>query len=222
MTEYVDDPILVPIAMLAGTDARQGTLLDVGCGEGRAMKVICFTDSVIGIDPNKSAIQKAKQYGDVVVGVGEYLPFQEKVIDMMLMEGMLHHSNNVYKCLDESNRCLKNYGFLAISEACGESPILRIGRLIHPYWEGNIVTHRLTSTTLKERIYKSGFHIVQEKRSGLVAWILSSNSAIFNVLEKIEGMLHRFLWKWSVHYILLVNPLIIHPNLNIRVCKNID
>ena len=164
--KYVDDPILAPIKMIL-EKKRSGLILDIGCGEGRAMRWIPEEFQLIGIDPDIRALKNAKQYGSVVMAIGEYLPFQDMSINIVLMEDVLHHSNSVERCICETARCLEKDGLLAMSETVEESPIIKIGRWLYPYWQGNKVTHGFKTSEINQKIHKSGFKISKYEKTGL-------------------------------------------------------
>jgi len=61
-------------------------ILDVGCGYGRIMRIICSeTDSyVIGLDIAESLLRQAKSILDVVLGNLTHLPFRDGAFDVYL------------------------------------------------------------------------------------------------------------------------------------------
>lgn len=230
--DYVDDPILAPIKMIL-EKKRSGLIVDIGCGEGRAMRWIPKGFQLIGIDPDIRALKKAKQFGDVIKGTGEYLPFQNRSVNIVLMEDVLHHSNSVERCICETSRCLEKDGLLAMSETVEENPIIKIGRWLYPYWQGNRVTHGFKTSEVNDEIRNMG-KIVKSEKTGLFTFLIFEFAHHFRFLQKypciyhnitdytfakqpldcmgiivtklikIESLFHKRLNKYSSHYIVLV------------------
>jgi SAM-dependent methyltransferase len=209
---YSDDPIKAPLKLLNGTC---GLALDVGCGEGQAMKVYQYP--VVGIDPNKRSLESAKEHGAVILGVGEYLPIREKSVTAVIMEGLLHHVPDPKACLTEAKRCLSNSGVIVLSETLEENPFVHYSRIIYPYWQGNVVTGRYCAKDLENILESCGFKIVSSEKTGLFAWVIYGVSyhirflrniqdALFEQFLIVESKLHRYLKKYSAHYILMVEP----------------
>lgn len=95
-------------------------LLDIGCNWGRwSIAAAQKGYKVIGIDPSLDAILAAKRVSaqlggdpDFVVGDARFLPFSEKVFDVVYSYGVYQHlsKENVRICLDEAARVLKENG----------------------------------------------------------------------------------------------------------------
>ena len=96
-----------------------GSILDLGSGCGTFVKV-CKDHNleVAGVEPDREVIEVAKLKGvggDIVKGVGEYLPFREESFDVITSMSVLEHVQSPQKVLCESIRVLKRKGFFWLS-----------------------------------------------------------------------------------------------------------
>lgn len=91
-------------------------LLDIGCGDGEALKILKSKGaSICGLDPSIKFLEKAKQTnpeGIFVQGVGESLPFSDESFDVVISKWALQTSKDVPGVLRESARVLKTGGML--------------------------------------------------------------------------------------------------------------
>ena len=94
--------------------------LEVGVGSGR----FAFALGVrYGVDSSKELLKKAIARGVYgVLGKAEALPFKDKVFDEVLIVVSLCFFENPVLSLKESNRVLKDDGFLLLSLVLSESP----------------------------------------------------------------------------------------------------
>jgi ubiquinone/menaquinone biosynthesis C-methylase UbiE len=105
---------------------KPSLILDVGCGEGRLLKDIAKSKrSVIGIDPSRVLLNDAKHllsklnkncYVDLILAVGEYLPFRSGSFDAILCAATLEHLISPMKFLKEAKECLKKGGVICIKQ----------------------------------------------------------------------------------------------------------
>jgi ubiquinone/menaquinone biosynthesis C-methylase UbiE len=86
------------------------SILDVGCGTGRALKWVQQRISditLIGIDPSPDLLLKAKESLPNVSfheGTGEKLPFSDNSIDFVIATGIMHHVDDPEMCIREMFR----------------------------------------------------------------------------------------------------------------------
>lgn len=77
------DPVMLELALAAG-----GRFLDVGCGEGRLVRMLAAQGMTgCGIDPTEALIDTARQRdpaGDYRVAGGEALPFSDGEFDLVI------------------------------------------------------------------------------------------------------------------------------------------
>ena len=74
-----------------------GSVLDVGCGTGRALKWVHDQNASIrlfGIDPSQGLLDIAMQQlpaATLQIGTGENLPFDHSSVDVAIATGIMHH-----------------------------------------------------------------------------------------------------------------------------------
>jgi ubiquinone/menaquinone biosynthesis C-methylase UbiE len=118
-----------------------GFVLDAGCGIGRYTIPLAFNNySMIGIDVSLPAIKKLDDEihrRRLIVGLGaadmRYLPFSDKVFDIVVCYGVLQHllEYERQQALVEFNRILVNNGTL-IMEVLGKEDMRAGGRMVEP------------------------------------------------------------------------------------------
>lgn len=98
-------------------------VLDVGCGPGywnRRLGAMDLDYYGVDISPNSVALAKKSRKhfglkGSIEVGNAEALPFADGFFDHVLSEGVIHHTPDTQKCVDEIHRVLKPGGTVCIS-----------------------------------------------------------------------------------------------------------
>jgi len=95
-----------------------GTMLDLGCGNGRWVRYLegRFTH-IDALDPSSAVHKAAEVHADLahvrwVQGRGEDLPFGDEVYDMVVCTGVLHHVPDPTRVLNEIRRVLRPGGLL--------------------------------------------------------------------------------------------------------------
>lgn len=104
------------------TKFKQKKVLDVGCGNGYVLsKYAKEGASVTGIDITETAIDLCKKRfefmnlsGDFRVANAELLPFEDNTFDCICSMGVLHHTPNPLKAIEEIYRVLKPNGRLIV------------------------------------------------------------------------------------------------------------
>lgn len=88
--------------------------LDVGCGGGRTLAALkkLGAREVYGIDIDEELVNLAKKRSnaEVVVGSALDLPFSNNRFDLVICSGVLHHTSDIKKGIDEIHRVLKQGG----------------------------------------------------------------------------------------------------------------
>lgn len=103
-------------------------ILDIGCGPYFGD----FQGFVIGIDPSRELLKKAKKKIPVIQGKGEFLPFANNCFDVVLSLTALQNFNNIEKGIQEMKRVAKD---LVIITVLKRSPkIEQIEKLIPEYF----------------------------------------------------------------------------------------
>ena len=91
-----------------GKDAR---VLDVGCGTGLA--ATHWEARWTGIDPSEELLKIAATRMNVMKGIAEHLPFNDKSFDAVISLTAIHHCDDPRKAINEMKRV--SCGPIAIS-----------------------------------------------------------------------------------------------------------
>jgi len=127
---------------------------------GRAKKV---AKKIVGLDLNKEGIEKLKRFGYDVryQNVEEKFDLKEK-FDVVLVEEVLEHLNNVGMCFENIIRHLKKDGLLIITTPNAHGASFFLQRLFRNKISGvSITDHTLwyDETTLRTILKRYGFKI---------------------------------------------------------------
>ncbi|MFH1090725.1 MAG: class I SAM-dependent methyltransferase [Pseudomonadota bacterium] len=109
----------------AGLDG-DSRILDVGCGHGFWVRYFlkCGFENLSACDLSATSVELAKRslvlFGfdqgiEIKVGNAEDLPFGDESFDHINCQGVVHHTPNTKKCLEEFSRVLKPGGTLCFS-----------------------------------------------------------------------------------------------------------
>ena len=107
--------LLASIQWLAGME--NGTLLDVGCGDGTFLKRMRDLGwSVRGIDPDRQAVQRARENFalDVVAARLEEHRFRDDFFDAVVVSHVIEHVHDPVSLLTECRRILKPGGKIVL------------------------------------------------------------------------------------------------------------
>ncbi len=125
------DSIMVTLALAAG-----GRFLDIGCGEGRFVRMLAAAGlSGAGIDPTELLIKTAQERdpgGDYRAAGAEALPFEDGSFDLAVFYLSLIDIADLAGAVQEANRVLRPGGTLLIANL---SSINTAGRW-HKDWRG--------------------------------------------------------------------------------------
>jgi len=122
-------------------DTPSNRVLDVGCGKKPYKALFPNAFFYVGIDISSILAD--------VKGVGEYMPFRNKIFDTIICTQMLEHVENPIKVLEELNRVMTDNGVLILST--------------HGFWvEGHERTDywRWTLQGLNKIFKEAGFNII--------------------------------------------------------------
>jgi SAM-dependent methyltransferase len=102
--------------------ASPGSLLDLGCGEGRFCRLLQgHVDLITGLDPSPTLIARAAELGGgrFLLGRAEALPFADASFDMVVSYLTLLDIEGIAAALDEVKRVLRPGGCFLIANLSG-------------------------------------------------------------------------------------------------------
>ena len=104
-------------------------VLDIGCGPGRVLGILARRGvKCIGVDRSRSSVGLAvSRYGRPgIVGDNLRLPLADSCADVVISDGVIHHTDDPKAALAENLRVLKDSGslYLAVYRPSGRYPLL--------------------------------------------------------------------------------------------------
>jgi len=100
-------------------EARNGVLLDLGCGDGGStMKVASYVkvEKIIGIDMDDDTVKKASSKGITVYksDLNRRFPIEDDSVDIVFANQVIEHLINIDNFISEIYRCLRPNGYVLI------------------------------------------------------------------------------------------------------------
>ncbi len=183
-------------------------LLDVGCGDGEnLLRFDGLALHRVGLEVSQSRLQTARRHGlDVLQAGGERLPFPGAAFEMVYIAHVLHHVADYDMVLAEMKRVLTGNGRIFIVETVTDNPLLRLGRRLHPVWQGDEVEASWRFADLVQNFEQAGFEIVENGRYNILFFLWEMLPLAFWPFEiftpifvYLDLFLARFLRKYSAH-----------------------
>ncbi len=129
LTDSVDERQLHKALVELTVAAPLGNLLDVGCGQGRILKLLASrAHRAVGVDIDSDARRLARaelllagspncslRHGDMYA-----LPFEDRAFDTIILDGILAEAERPTDVITESLRLLKSGGRLLLLSATGQ------------------------------------------------------------------------------------------------------
>jgi len=121
--------ILRPLLDLINQFEPDSLILDVGCGPGRVLGFLARQGiRCIGLDRSRVSMKLAvERYGRPgVVGDNLLLPFATEIADVVISDGVIHHTEDPQRAFAENCRVLKPGGrmYLGVYKPSGRYPLL--------------------------------------------------------------------------------------------------
>jgi len=153
----------------------QGRLLDVGCNEGRGLKIYQRNGySAEGLELNERAAQNARMAGCRVhtQTLEEFQP--EKPYDIVVLSNVLEHASNPKNILDNVRRILKPGGHVWISCPNSQSWLRRLFGRSWINWHVPFHLFHFSSKTVSQLLEHSVFEIKDIKFITPSHWLSQS------------------------------------------------
>lgn len=110
------------------------TVLDVGCSSGTVGDHLKNLNcEYIGMDINPIALKEAKRKGEsVLLGDAGNIPIPDNYIDIVICQGVIHHTDRPFTCISELVRITKKGGLIFIYVYKKYSPYYFIRKVTYP------------------------------------------------------------------------------------------
>lgn len=152
-------------------------ILDVGCGTGRALRIMTdrHPSLLAGIDISPAtfaaAMEKLAHLGaDLRVGDVEVeLPWPNATFDVVTMTAVIHHLPQPEQLLRHVRRVLKPEGLLIVAEPHFFFPILQIVNVLLRVYPLNGDLRFLSRRGLRRLLVHCGFPTTTQKRAAFLA-----------------------------------------------------
>ncbi len=205
---------------------KDNTIYDIGCGCGRNL-IFClkYSDNVYGVDSSRRSLNYTKEFlkNDklkLILANNLSLPFEDEVADLVISDGVIHHTGDTLKSFCECVRILKKNGFLylAVYKKWRYYPILyhSLGlffRMLNKFYLGKIFIENVFVRIhfLLYKLFKNKDLRIHETRNifydyfitpiatfqskkTVLNWIKKENCTL-DVYDKTKGNCHIFVIK---------------------------
>lgn len=166
---------------------NNGSILDVGCGDGRLLALLKKTKNctwnLYGVDFNKEGNKIAKEKGIYIYeGKFEEVEISAGSFDLVIMNEVIEHLYDPFESLLKVKNILKLGGYFVIETPCLGSWDYKLFK--NAYWGGYHIPRHLnifSRKTIKLILEKANFEIVKEE--SLLSppfWILSVHNLLYD------------------------------------------
>jgi len=193
---------LTRLATSAG--AAGGPVLDLGCGRGYWLRRMVRAGlGPVGVEYDPVRAAEAALQAPVATGDAAHLPLRSDSVAVVWSIHVLHHLPDPAAVLAEVGRVLWPGGHLIIAETVEDHPLIRLGRAVHPHWDGVGVHSRFRAATLLDLLAAAGFEVVDSRQHSLLsfaAWALPvGDRRVWSALLRVERRLPVGLGRWGAH-----------------------
>lgn len=183
---------------------RDGPVLDVGSGRGYWLERMGGAGlQVVGVEPDVGRARLGAAHAPVAAGDGTCLPIASGALGLVWCIHVLHHLPDPAAALAEMRRVLRPDGHLILAETVDDNPLVRIGRRIHPEWDGVHIHSRFTGAALLDLVGRSGFDVLDRRQHSLLsftAWGLPAGGRqAWFALSRLEQLLPAAARRWGAH-----------------------
>jgi 2-polyprenyl-3-methyl-5-hydroxy-6-metoxy-1,4-benzoquinol methylase len=156
-----------------------GRLLDVGCNEGRSLRIFARNgfDQLEGLEVNENAAAVARKAGSVVYTclIDEFVP--AKPYDVAILSNVLEHSLDPRKMLTDVNRVLAPGGKVWISLPNSQSWLRKAFGRSWINWHVPFHISHFSAATLGKLLAETGFSNIEIQQVSPALWVAQSTIA---------------------------------------------
>ena len=188
----------------SGGGVSRGPVVDLGCGRGYWLRRMVRAGlAPVGIEYDPVRAAEAGLQAPVAAGDAACLPLRTGSVGLVWSIHVLHHLPDPEVVLAEVSRVLRPGGHLIVAETVEDHPLIRLGRAVHPHWDGVGVHSRFRAATLLALLAGAGFEVVDSRQHSLVsfaAWALPvADRVAWSALVRVESRLPVRLNRWGAH-----------------------
>jgi ubiquinone/menaquinone biosynthesis C-methylase UbiE len=190
-------------------------MLDIGCGDGeKLLRFAALPIAKHGVEVSFERLQTARRHGlTVEQATATHLPFADNAFDFVYVAHVLHHIADYPTVLAEIQRVLSADGRVFINESVSDSPLLRLGRAIHPVWQGDELENAWSYADLQQIFHDAGYTVVESRQYNVFFFLWEMLPIAFWPLELftplfvyLDLLLERFFNRWSAHCYFILRP----------------
>ena len=172
-------------------EKKKVRFLDVGCGQG---DVLVRVEKELpgfflyGVDLSSSQVKVARKRikkAKLKTASAEKLPYQDNYFDLVFINALLHHVDDISKVVKESVRACVPGGYVFIIEPNRFSPLPLVTGLLKRQERGVL---KLSKSKLKELILEEPVKVIKETwlNSLLFPFQKFPGQRLFNLLRRLE------------------------------------
>jgi 2-polyprenyl-3-methyl-5-hydroxy-6-metoxy-1,4-benzoquinol methylase len=161
------------------TQVGEGRLLDVGCNEGRGLRIYTRHGfQAEGLELNENAAEVARRCGFVVetVDLSQFEP--RELYDIVILSNVLEHALNPVEMLGHVARLLRTGGQVWISCPNGKSWLRGAFGSSWINWHIPFHISQFSTKTLSNVLRRAGFRTIESKQITPALWMTSSVIAL--------------------------------------------
>jgi len=195
------------------SECKKLRILDLGSGEGGTSAVLSENNEVISIDISKIRLQRYAGSGyknAVICGDALFMPFKEKSFDIIILQDVIEHLNNLEIVINNLNKILSDGGIIYLSTPNKYS---FINFIADPHWGAPFIS--LFNRQQTKKYFLKYFRKSEENRKDIPE-LLSLNK-ILNLFYQFFNV-HLFT-SHSVNELFKGNKGILWSNFHLNLLK---
>jgi ubiquinone/menaquinone biosynthesis C-methylase UbiE len=181
-------------------------LLEIGCGMGTDLLQLARRDlQVTGIDLTEEGINLARQRfelydlpAELKVDDAENLSFADNTFDVVYSFGVLHHTPDTQKSIDEVHRVLKPGGLAVIMLYHRKSYNYLIHRLLDAPFDGNKKDRCPIERTYSKSEIRNMFSRFQSTELETEYFMTTGHGIVWDLLPRFMHRSLGHVWGWHI------------------------